>query len=140
MSNLLEKSLLTGFGIIVLIIFFTFINPFLENLINFNQKVDQEIKIYLKFFDEVDQGILYVIDTDLSYTNNIAYPNDINITIDGYFVKYDYFIEGNYKYRIMEYEKQFFTKNYFDFPSGVYFLNISVKESKLEVKITESDD
>jgi len=140
MSNLLEKSLLTGFGIIVLIIFFTFINPFLDNLINFNQKVDQEIKSYLTFFDEVDQGIIYVLDSDLSYSNSIVYPNDLNITLNGYFVKYYYYIEGIHKYRIMEYEKQFVSHSYFDFPSGFCFLNICIKENKLEVKITESGD
>ncbi|MFX1257793.1 MAG: hypothetical protein ACFFAN_08040 [Promethearchaeota archaeon] len=48
MTNLLEKALLTGFGIFTLILFFTILIPFVEKIVDFKENEedddDEEVK------------------------------------------------------------------------------------------------
>lgn len=136
MTNLLEKSLLTGFGVITLITFLSFITPIFSQL-SYIQNQNQDLQKLLDFIEEVDQGVNSVLDnTELTYINIISYPKDLNITLNGQFIKYDYKIKDAIKYKIYEYEKYFYTLLYQDVPTGDYYLNISVHDNKIDFQLT----
>ena len=46
MTNLLEKALITGFGIFILTIFISMINPFIVQVSDFNENVNSDIEKY----------------------------------------------------------------------------------------------
>ena len=52
MSNLLEKSLLIGFGIFTLIIFASVVIPFINQIIEYNEERREELENYLDFMRE----------------------------------------------------------------------------------------
>ena len=135
MSNLLEKSLLTGFGIIVLITFFSFIAPFFTQL-SYLQNQTNDLQEILTIIEEVDKGVNFVLDnSELTFSSKISYPKDLNITLNGQFIKYDYKLRDDIQYKIYEYEKFFYTHFYLNVPTGEYLLNISLHENKINLKL-----
>ena len=82
MTNLLEKALLTGFGIFILIMFVSLINPFIITLSEFNNTVKNDVERYNNLFSEGDSAILFVIENpNIIYVNEIEYPGNLNITL-----------------------------------------------------------
>jgi hypothetical protein len=53
MTNLLEKALITGFGIFILTIFISLINPFIISISNFNKTINVDIDQCEDFFYEL---------------------------------------------------------------------------------------
>lgn len=136
MSNLLEKSLLTGFGIFVLILFFTYINPFIMQFFEVNNIYTDEIRPYLMLIDKVDEGVYFVLnDKDQSYLETINYPDNLNITLNQHFIKYEFLINSDLNYRIYEYEGIFSPYNYILLSPKEYFLNISLKQDLIDVRL-----
>ena len=82
MTNLLEKALLTGFGIFILLIFVSLINPFMISISEFNSTIKNDVEKYNNFFNEVDTAILFVIENpDVIYLDVIEYEE---YTEDGF--------------------------------------------------------
>ena len=112
MTNLLEKALLTGFGIFVLTIFLSMINPFIIQISEFNGTIENDIIAYENFFDEVDIAVKFIIENpDAIYLSEIDYPKNLNVTFNDFYVKYDFIIENKLNYKIYEYNEPF--TNYF---------------------------
>ncbi len=93
MAELFEKALLIAFGIAILLIFFSFLAPFLDVLFQYND--DGGLNNYTSVIDEIDEGILYVIDNpEGQYLTDIEYPSNLNITFYEQYTKYDFLIDG----------------------------------------------
>ncbi len=126
MTNLLEKALITGFGIFILTIFISLINPFVVQVSEFNENVNSDIEKYDNFFFEVDVGVKFIIQNpNATYTKVIEYPKNLNITLTNYYCKYEYVIGTNYYYKIIEYIKPFIDSSYKNLPANSYILKIS---------------
>ena len=126
MTTLMEKSLLTGFGIFILITFFSLISPFLGIFIDYNQNQKEDLENYLIFFNEVDKAIDYVIlNPKESYIKSVNYPINLNITFIDNYVKYHYFFDNQNQIRIIEYSSFFVYHFFFDINSRTYLLNVS---------------
>ena len=126
MTNLLEKALLTGFGIFVLTIFISMINPFIIHITEFNGTIKNDIISYEHFFNEVDIAVKYIIENpDESYLREIDYPKDLNVTFNDFYVKYDFLIENKLNYKIYEYSKPFINHFYRNLSKTTLILNVS---------------
>ena len=126
MSNLLEKALLTGFGIFVLTIFLSMINPFILQISEFNGTKENDIIAYENFFSEVDIAVKFIIEnSDSVYLREIDYPKNLNITFNGFYVKYDFLIENKLNYKIYEYNKPFINLFYRNLSRTTFILNVS---------------
>ena len=126
MTNLLEKALLTGFGIFILIIFVSLINPFIINISEFNSIIKNDVEKYNTFFNEVDTAILFVIENShVNYLNEIEYPRNLNVTLTEDYVKYNFLIESEMQCKIYEYVIPFISRTYNNLSSSRYILNIS---------------
>jgi len=135
MTNLLEKALLTGFGIFILIIFVSLINPFIISISEFNSTIKNDVEKYNTFFNEVDAAILFVIENpDLYYLNEIEYPGNLNVTLTEVYVKYNFLIENETKNKIDEYVKPFISHTYVNLNDSRYFLNISSNNNIIDVQ------
>jgi len=135
MTNLLEKALITGFGIFILAIFISMINPFIIQVSEFNENINDDIEKYENFFFEVDTGIKFILDNPNStYTKVIEYPNNLNITLAGFYCKYEYVIGTNYYYKIIEYVKPFIDHSYTNLPLNSYILKVSNIYNFIEVQ------
>ena len=126
MTNLLEKALLTGFGLFILIIFVSLINPFIINISEFNSTIKNDVEKYNTFFNEVDTAILFVIENShVNYLNEIEYPRNLNVTLTEDYVKYNFLIESEKQFKIYEYVIPFISRTYNNLSSSRYILNIS---------------
>ena len=135
MTNLLEKALLTGFGIFILLIFVSLINPFIINLSEFNSTVKNDIEKYSNFFGEVDAAILFVIENpQVNYLNEIEYPRNLNVTLTEEYVKYNFLIESEIQCKIYEYVKPFISRVYINLSSSRYILNISCNYNFINIQ------
>jgi len=135
MTNLLEKALLTGFGLFILIIFISLINPFIINISEFNNAIKNDVEKYNNFFNEVDNAILFVIENpDEIYLNVIEYPGNLNITLTEGYAKYNFLIENEVQCKIYEYVKSFISYAYINLSSSRYILNISCNSNYINVQ------
>ncbi|MHA1489822.1 MAG: hypothetical protein ACTSRI_09210 [Promethearchaeota archaeon] len=137
MTCLLEKSLLTAFGIFTLILFLTFVIPFLGEISDYNENDRGDLESYMTFINEVDNAILQVIDNPEDPSlNSVQYPENLNITFDNYYVKFYYLLENKQQIKILEYEEPFFQSSYQNIPSQTYLMKVSYRGSSIEVSFT----
>ncbi|MHA1507077.1 MAG: hypothetical protein ACTSO6_00045 [Promethearchaeota archaeon] len=135
MTNLLEKALLTGFGLFILIIFISLINPFIISISEFNSAIKNDIERYDNFFNEVDNAILFVIENpDVIFLNVIEYPGNLNISLTEGYVKYNFLIENEVQCKIYEYVKHFINNAYINLSISRYILNISCNNNYINVQ------
>jgi len=135
MTNLLEKALITGFGIIILTIFLSTVNPFLMQISKFNDNINNDIEKYETLFFEVDTGIKFNIENpNITYVKIVEYPSNLNITLTDFYCKFEYNIGNEYNYKIIEYNKLFINHIYKNLPANSYILSISDVFSFIEVQ------
>ena len=133
MAELFEKALLIGFGIVVLLMFLSFLAPFLEMLFQYND--DGGLNNYARVIDEIDEGILYVIDNpEEQYLTEIEYPSNLNITFYEQYTKYDFLIDGEWKYKVIFYEDNFISHFYHDIEPKTYQLSILYDSGLINVQ------
>jgi len=126
MTNLVEKSLLIGFGIFTLTIFSSILVPYLGKIAEFNQNERNDLDLYMTFIDEIDQGIIFVAQNpNQKYLKNIEYPNNLNITIYDHLVKYEFLVENRIRIKIIEYNITFINTYFHSIPPQTHLLNIS---------------
>ncbi len=134
MTNLLEKALLTGFGILVLTIFLSMINPFIVQISEFNGTIENDIIAYENFFNEVDIAVKFIIENpDAIYLREIDYPKNLNVTFNDFYVKYDFLIENKLNYKIYEYDKPFINIFYRNLSTTTFILNVSCFQNFIAV-------
>ena len=134
MTNLLEKALLTGFGILVLTIFLSMINPFIVQISEFNGTIENDIIAYENFFNEVDIAVKFIIENPSAiYLREIDYPKNLNITFNDFYVKYDFLIENKLNYKIYEYNKPFINFFYRNLSTTTFILNVSCFQNFIAV-------
>jgi len=134
MTNLLEKALLTGFGIFVLTIFLSMINPFIIQISEFNGTIENDIIAYENFFNEVDIAVKFIIENpDAIYLREIDYPKNLNVTFNDFYVKYDFLIENKLNYKIYEYNKPFINLFYRNLSTTTFTLNVSCFQNFIAV-------
>ncbi|MBY9019766.1 MAG: hypothetical protein KGD67_01825 [Candidatus Lokiarchaeota archaeon] len=135
MTNLLEKALLTGFGLFILVIFISLINPFIISISEFNSTIKKDVNNYNIFFNEVDTAILFVIENpDVTYLNEIEYPRNLNVTLTEDYVKYHFLIENEIQYKIYEYVKPLISRVYNNLSSLRYILNVSYYYNHIDIQ------
>ncbi len=134
MTNLLEKALLTGFGIFVLTIFLSMINPFIIQISEFNGTIENDIIAYEDFFNEVDIAVKFIVENpDVIYLREIDYPKNLNVTFNDFYVKYDFLIENKLNYKIYEYDKPFINLFYRNLSTTTFLLNVSCFQNFIAV-------
>ena len=95
MTNLIETALLIAFGILITSLFLSFTLPYIEHIIDYNNRLDDNLNDYLKLINDVDKSILYIIDNpDSSYQKEVYYPDNLNITIENKYVNFKYYFQG----------------------------------------------
>ena len=125
MTNLLEKSLITGFGILILIIFIALIAPFLNQIEEFKEDDEEDIDNYLTFVEQLDNAVLSVIENpDIPYKDDIFCYETIDLIIEGNQIKIYFKLEDDPYYKILEYNRFFFNYTYDNFTSKQYSLEI----------------
>ena len=134
MTNLLEKALLTGFGIFVLTIFLSMINPFIIQITEFNGTIENDIIAYEDFFNEVDIAVKFIVEnSDAIYLREIDYPKNLNVTFNDFYIKYDFLIENKLNYKIYEYNKPFINLFYRNLSTTTFLLNVSCFQNFIAV-------
>ncbi|MDX1798279.1 MAG: hypothetical protein R3255_06490 [Candidatus Lokiarchaeia archaeon] len=134
MTNLIEKSLLLGFGIFTLTIFSSIVVPFLGTIAEFNQNGRNDLESYLYFINEIDQGINYVIENpNKVYLKNVNYPINLNTSFYTTIAKFEFFIEDQLCIKIKEYNESFINQNFQQIIPETYLLNISYRFTLINV-------
>ncbi|MFX1574416.1 MAG: hypothetical protein ACFFB0_16875 [Promethearchaeota archaeon] len=132
MTNLLEKSLLLGFGIFTLTIFFSLVIPFLDHLSEFNKSNNNDLEPYLFFIDEIDKAVQFIIQNpDEDYLREVYYPCKTNLTINEYYIIFDFIIKNEIYNKVLVYNTSFYKKSFKNIPSKLYLLNVSYSSSSI---------
>ncbi|MFX0035029.1 MAG: hypothetical protein ACFE9I_05240 [Candidatus Hermodarchaeota archaeon] len=137
MTNLIEKSLLIGFGIFTLTIFTSILFPFLGRISEFNENEKNNVQHYLIFIEQVDLGVNYIIKNPNDiYLKSIEYPNNLNISISHYNIKYEFLIEKKICVKIIEYKVPLLSSNFHEILPQIYLLNISYFSTLIKVNLS----
>ena len=141
MTNLLEKSLITGFGIFALILFLILIAPFFQEIEEYKEKSEKDdLDDYSNFVNKVNSAINYFINNhEEEYIEKIEYPDDINVTFTGNYAIFDFLIDGKVYSKTLKYDDQFIQKSYCDIPSKTYELIITLNSSLLSINFKNLD-
>jgi hypothetical protein len=125
MTNLLEKSLITGFGILVLIIFIILTAPFFNQIEEFKENDEKDIDNYMDFVERLDNAILSVVENpDITYKDDIQCYETLDLIIEGNQIKIYFKLEDDHYYKIIEYKSYFCNYTYDALASEVYSLEI----------------
>jgi len=136
MTNLLEKALLTAFGISILVIFISIIFPFWDQIIDYKGNLEHDYELYSNIINEFDQGIVFIIENPNEiYQKNIYYPEKLNISTDGFYIKYEYIVKNIPSYNIHQYDRQFLHLEFKDLPSQIYTLQIFYQLDLIEIHL-----
>jgi hypothetical protein len=134
MSNLLEKGLLTGFGIFLLVSFLSLIAPFLGILSDFNKNQKDDLYDYINFINEFDSAVKQVINyPELQYLEEIEYPLNFNITLENHYAKFYFLLEDIIQVRILEFAEFFHPVLFYDMLAKTYLLSISMDLNLINV-------
>lgn len=134
MSNLLEKALLTGFGIFLLITFLSIMTPFLGTISDFNRNQKGDLYSYTKFINEFDSALKQVINNpDLNYLEEIEYPINLNISLENNYAKFYFPLEDTIQVKILEFDEFFHPRIFYDLPAKIYLLSISTDLNLINV-------
>ncbi len=139
MTNLIEKSLIIGFGILVLTIFSSMISPFLGKIIDFNRNEKKELKTYIDFIKEVDLSIKSAIQKpNKPQLKKIDYPKNFNISFYENFAEYEFILDSKFYTEILVYNQTFCTVFFHKILPQSYILNVSYNLSLIKIKLINS--
>ena len=134
MSNLLEKALLTGFGIFLLTAFLSLISPFIAIVSDFNNNHNDDLYNYIDFINEFDSATKQVIlNPNYDYLGIIEYPVNLNITLENKYAKFYFPYGGDIYVEILEYDALFNPRVFQDLPAEIYYLSISTSLNFINV-------
>ncbi len=140
MTNLLEKSLITGFGIFILILFLILIAPFFQEIEEYKESEKDDLDDYSNFINKVNSAINYFINNpEEEYIEKIEYPENINVTFTENYAIFDFLIDGKVYSKTLKYDDQFIHKSYCDIPPKTYELIITLNSSLLYVNFRNLD-
>jgi len=123
MAEILEKALMIGFGITILLLFLSIASPFFK-LIE-NHKFDSDLKKNLMCISIINSGINNTIDNpSLNFSIVIELPNNFSILASGNEIKYS-FILDNLQF-IYNYEFVYEFSSFFYNQPGSYILKIFI--------------
>lgn len=134
MSNLIEKSLIVGFGVFSLIIFLSVITPFLNVSLKNYLDDKKTIENYNDFIEKIDTGIYYIIANPKNeFHELIDFPPFMNISISKNEISYHFIIDTTVVSKHQSYSKNFFDVEYKNYPSQKYSLQIYFESELLKV-------
>ncbi len=93
MTNLVEKVLLIGFGILMIFSFFSIINPLIITFNESNEYQKDFEKIIINI-EQIDKGINYVANNNDTYFSNIFIFENLKISINQFRVDYIFLLDG----------------------------------------------
>ena len=123
MTEILEKALMIGFGITILLFFLSIASPFFKLIENY--KFDSDLKKNLMCISIINSGINDTIDNpSLNFSVVIELPDNFSILASGNEIKYSFVlnnVESIYNYEFV-YEFSSFSFN----KPGSYILKIYI--------------
>ncbi|MFX0032690.1 MAG: hypothetical protein ACFE8E_07340 [Candidatus Hodarchaeota archaeon] len=136
MTSLLEKALLTALGILILISLLSLVLPVWNQILNFNINYGEDYEVYSDVINELDQGITSINENpDSTYQKNINYPENLNISIKEFYIKYEYILGDQLSITIVEYQNQFLIANFKNLTPQIYTLQIRYQLNIIEIQI-----
>lgn len=140
MTNLLEKSLITGFGIFALILFLILIAPFFQEIEEYKENEKDALDEYTNFVNKVNSAITYFINNnETEYIEKIEYPENINVTFKENYAIFDFLIDNKVYSKILKYDGQFIHKSYCNILPKTYELIITLNSSLLIIDFNNLD-
>ena len=134
---MVEKSMLIGFGLFTLIVFLSIIQPFFGELLKFYDEDKRYLENIENFIEEIDWAIIYTISNpEEVYEKELYFPRDLNITISGNEVEYNYLINSNMYSNSKMYGSIFHTVLYHNTPSIQYVLQVFFESNYVRILFT----
>ena len=136
MSNLVEKSLIVGFGVFSLIVLLSVINPFLNLFLQNYQDETVSLENYNNIIEKIDAGVYYIIaNPQNDHHDVIEFPAYMNISISRNEIIYHYKIDDRIVTKCKSYSINFFDAIYEEYPPHNYDLLIHFELELLKVLI-----
>jgi len=131
---MVEKSMLIGFGLFTLILFLSIIQPFFAEIMQFYNEDKQKLENIENFIEEIDHAIISIISNpEEIYQKDLLYPRDLNITISGNEVEYNYLINSNMYSNSKNYGILFYNVFYHYNTSKQYILQVFFESNYIRI-------
>ena len=136
MSNLVEKSLIVGFGVFSLIVLLSVVNPFFDLFFQNYQDDNATLENYNNLIEKIDAGVYYVIANPKNeHYDVIEFPDYMNISISRNEIRYDYKINDKIVSKYKSYSINFFDIIYEEYPPQDYNLLVYFELELLKILI-----
>ncbi len=123
----MEKTLLTGFGIVTLILFLSFLSPFFSKINDFNTNEKDEVDNYSLFMEEIDHLIKFVIaNPNTNPSSTIEYPKNLNVTFIDEYAVYKILLDDEVHENVLRYDGNF---------SRAFYSNPPTEDCRIDVSI-----
>ncbi|TFG03614.1 MAG: hypothetical protein EU542_01475 [Promethearchaeota archaeon] len=137
MTNLIEKALIIGFGILITTVFLSFSLPYIEQIIDYSSTTDDDLNDYLKLINDVDKGIFYIIENpNSSYRKEIYYPDNMNITIENKYANFQYIFQGKISEITLKYNNSLKSCYFGDLIPDFYLYEVYFDSNLIKLEIT----
>ena len=136
MSNIVEKSLIVGFGVFSLIILLSVLNPFFNLFIQNYQDNNLTLENYNNLIEKIDAGVYYIMaNPKKEHRDLIEFPPYMNISISKNEIRYKYKIDDRIVSKCKSYSINFFDIIYEGYIPQDYDLLIYFELELLKVLI-----
>ncbi len=136
MTNLVEKALIMGFGMLTLMIFFTASAPLLKEINNYNNNENEKLEDYMNFVDEINIAINHIIKNPKEfYTKRIQYPQNMTLIFRDKYAKFEILLDGELHTKILEFNESLKEKQYINISPSNYVLKVFYDHNLIEVDI-----
>lgn len=135
-TSLLEKNLIVGFGIFILIMIFPVINQYIDEIIQYDKDRD-EIGKFTNVLETIDEGITSIEKYNISYyKSTLVIPKNLEILIERNHISYNLVLSNDIVEKIIFYKSNFSTDQRFFKDSFKALIEISTWRLKIQINIS----
>lgn len=134
MTALIEKILLLGLGIFILISFMLFISPLIKQLNYFNVNEADDLNEILIFIEDTESLIKKTISEKESSSIEIYFPENLDCYFFDSYAKFEFSFKGDFYQKILSFELPFYNRTYRNVSSKLYTLEVTLYNSRILVE------
>jgi hypothetical protein len=136
MTNLVEKSLITGFGIFILILFISLVFPFLKVLSEYKNDKEHTLNDYIIIIDTFDLNINELEKNPQEKRNFCVYvPENLNISTSQEIIIFEFYYNNKKYSKVLNYELSFIANFFNNMEARVYDVKISLIDNMINIEM-----
>jgi hypothetical protein len=135
MTNLVEKSLITGFGILILILFISLVFPFITTLSEYKNE-EHTLNDYIVIIDTFDLNINELEKNPQDERNFCVYvPKNFNISTSQEMLIFEFYYKDKKYSKVLNYEISFISNFFNNMEARLYDVKICLIDNMINIEM-----